>query len=355
MSASDGEQREVEVDASTMLRHSTARLSAAQLLELYRLMVLNRKVEDRLGNLYRQGQVVGGLYSSLGQEAISVASAYAMRPGDKIAPMIRNLGAMLVKGVQPREVFCQYMARADGPSFGRDCNLHFGDLDRDIVAPISMLGAMIPIMAGMALASQMRGEKNVMLTYIGDGGASTGDFHEGLNLAAVWKLPFILICENNGYAYSTPTSGQMANTRMVDRAKAYGVRGERIDGNDAIAVYHAVSRAAKRARNNGGPTLIEAMTFRMKGHAEHDDAGYVPPALVEEWRAKDPIARMRRYLLDEPLATAEELDALVLPMDADIDADTDFALASPFPDAAIASGGVFADGDDPRAARGAST
>jgi TPP-dependent pyruvate/acetoin dehydrogenase alpha subunit len=333
---------------SELLGHEKAKLSPEQLVELHRLMLLNRMVEERLGNLYRQGKVVGGLYSSLGQEGISVASAYALRDGDKIGPMIRNLGAMLVKGVQPREVFCQYMAREGGPTFGRDCNLHFGDLDRDLVAPISMLGALIPVMAGMALASQMRGEKNVMMTYIGDGGSSTGDFHEGLNLAAVWKLPLVLICENNGYAYSTPTSMQMANPRMVDRAKAYGVRGERIDGNDVTAVYHAVRKAARHARSGKGPALIEAMTFRMKGHAEHDDAGYVPSELVESWRERDPILRLERHLLDKGLATREELDALVEPMKAQIDADTDWALASPMPRPEFARGGVFAEDPDPR-------
>ncbi|HEX9640526.1 MAG TPA: thiamine pyrophosphate-dependent dehydrogenase E1 component subunit alpha [Candidatus Krumholzibacteria bacterium] len=331
-----------------MLGHEKAKLSRQQLVEMHRLMLLNRMVEERLGNLYRQGKVVGGLYSSLGQEGISVASAYALRKGDKIGPMIRNLGAMLVKGVQPREVFCQYMAREGGPTFGRDCNLHFGDLERDLVAPISMLGTLIPVMAGMALASQMRGEKNVMMTYIGDGGSSTGDFHEGLNLAAVWKLPLILICENNGYAYSTPTHMQMANTRMVDRAKAYGVRGDRIDGNDVTAVYHSVRRAARHARSGKGPVLIEAMSFRMKGHAEHDDAGYVPTELVEAWRHRDPITRLTRYLLEKGLATRVELDALVEPMKAQIDADTDWALASPMPRPEFARGGVFAGDGDPR-------
>lgn len=331
-----------------LLRHTTAKLSRKQLLELYRWMVLNRKVEERLGNLYRQGKVVGGLYGSLGQEAISVGTAYALRRGDKIGPMIRNLGSMLVKGIEPREVFTQYMARGTSPTSGRDCNLHFGDLDRDLVAPISMLGALIPVMAGMALAARAQGQDAVMLTYIGDGGSSTGDFHEGLNLAAVWKLPLILVCENNGYAYSTPTGRQMANPRMVDRAKAYGVRGERIDGNDVISVVHATRRAAKWAREGNGPTLIEAVTFRMKGHAEHDDAGYVPQELFAAWRARDPIARLERYLLENELATQDDLDAIVAPMRDQIDRDTDFALASPFPSAELARGGVFADQDDPR-------
>ncbi len=331
-----------------LLRHTTAKLNVGQLLELYRWMVLNRRVEERLGNLYRQGKVVGGLYTSSGQEAISVGAAYVLREGDKIAPMIRNLGSMLVKGIRPREVFTQYMARETSPTFGRDCNLHFGDLDRDIVAPISMLGAMIPVMAGMALAGRLQGRDSVMLTFIGDGGSSTGDFHEGLNLAAVWKLPLVLICENNGYAYSTPTEMQMGNTRMVDRAKAYGVKGDRIDGNDVIAVYHSVNRAVKRARAGEGPTLIEAVTFRMKGHAEHDDAGYVPSELFDEWAKRDPIDRLRGYLLRNDIATEAQLEETVSTIAQQIDEDTDFALASPFPRPELARGGVFADDGDIR-------
>src|SRR6185295_2273941 len=195
-------------------------------LELYRLMRLTRMVEGRLGNLYRQGKVVGGLYTSLGQEATAVGSACALEPQDVIGPLIRNLGSMLVLGGQPREVMMQYMARGLSPTGGKDGNTHFGDLKRGIVAPISMLGAVIPVMAGVALAGRMRGLNLVALTYIGDGGTSTGDFHEGLNLAAVLDAPFVLIAENNGYAYSTPTSQQMKIKNIVLRAAGYGIPGE---------------------------------------------------------------------------------------------------------------------------------
>jgi pyruvate dehydrogenase E1 component alpha subunit/2-oxoisovalerate dehydrogenase E1 component alpha subunit len=252
------------------------RLTREQQLELYRYMKLNRMVEDRLSNLYRQGKVVGGLYSSRGQEAISIGTAYALEPQDMVGPLIRNLGSLFVRGVKPREIMMQYMARADGPTHGRDVNLHFGDLSRGIVAPISMLGALIPVMAGVALGGRMLGKNLVALTYIGDGGTSTGDFHEGLNFAAVLNVPFVLIAEHNGFAYSTPTSKQMRIKNIVTRAAAYGIPGEIVDGNDVLAVYEATKRAVERAREGGGPSLIEAKTFRMKGHAEHDDAGYVP-------------------------------------------------------------------------------
>ena len=240
-------------------------------------MKLNRMLEERLGNLYRQGKVVGGLYSSRGQEATSVGSAYALEPQDFMGPLIRNLGSMLVRGVQPREVMMQYMAKGGSPTGGKDGNTHFGDLSRGLVAPISMLGALIPVMAGVALAGRMQGRDLVALTYIGDGGTSTGDFHEGLNLAAVLGVPLVVIAEHNGYAYSTPTSRQMRIQDIAARAAAYGIPGEIVDGNDVLAVHAVTKRAVERARAGGGPTLIESKTFRMKGHAEHDDAGYVPP------------------------------------------------------------------------------
>jgi TPP-dependent pyruvate/acetoin dehydrogenase alpha subunit len=311
-------------------------------LELYHYLRLTRMVEGRLGNLYRQGKVVGGLYSSLGQEANAVGSAYALAPQDVIGPLIRNLGSMLVRGVQPREVMMQYMAKSDSPTGGKDANTHFGDMKRGLVAPISMLGAVIPVMAGIALAGKMQGKDLVALTYIGDGGTSTGDFHEGLNLAAVLNVPFVLIAENNGWAYSTPTSRQMRIKSIATRAAAYGIPGESVDGNDVLAVYEATRRAVERARAGGGPSLIETRTFRMKGHAEHDDAGYVPKHLFEEWKLKDPIERFERHLLGNGLATEDQLKEIVAKIDAQLNQEVDFALASPMPPAERAFEGVYA-------------
>jgi TPP-dependent pyruvate/acetoin dehydrogenase alpha subunit len=310
-------------------------------LELYHYLKLNRMVEERLGNLYRQGKVVGGLYSSRGQEATAVGSAYALEPQDYIGPLIRDLGAMFVRGVKPREVMMQYMARSDSPTGGKDANTHFGDMARGLVAPISMLGALIPVMAGVALAGKMQGKDIVALTYIGDGGTSTGDFHEGLNLAAVLNVPFVLIAENNGYAYSTPTSKQMRIQNIATRAAAYGIPGEVVDGNDVLAVYAATKRAVDRARAGHGPSLVETKTFRMKGHAEHDDAGYVPNELFEQWKSKDPIERFERHLLGNNLATQEELRAIVAKIDQELNAEVDFALASPMPPPERALEGVY--------------
>lgn len=318
-------------------------LGREQQLELYRYMKLNRMTEDRLSNLYRQGKVVGGLYSSRGQEATSVGSAYALAPGDFVGPLIRNLGTMLVRGVQPREVMMQYMARGGSPTGGKDGNTHFGDLARGLVAPISMLGAVIPVMAGVALAGRMQKRDLVALTYIGDGGTSTGDFHEGMNLAAVLNVPLVLIVENNGYAYSTPTSRQMRIKNIVVRAAAYGIPGEMVDGNDVLAVYEVTRRALERARAGGGPSLIESKTFRMRGHAEHDDAGYVPREVLDEWKRKDPIERFERHLLGGGLAREEELKGVVAEIDALLDAEVDNALASPPPPPERAFEGVYAD------------
>ena len=328
-------------ETETVERLAKTSLPRERQLELYHFLRLTRMVEGRLGNLYRQGKVVGGLYSSLGQEATAVGSAYALEAQDVMGPLIRNLGSMLVRGVQPREVMMQYMAKSDSPTGGKDGNTHFGDLKRGLVAPISMLGAVIPVMAGVALAGKMQGKDLVALTYIGDGGTSTGDFHEGLNLAAVLNVPFVLIAENNGWAYSTPTQRQMRVRNIATRAAAYGIPGEIVDGNDVLAVYEATRRAVGRARAGGGPSLIEAKTFRMKGHAEHDDAGYVPKEQFEEWKQKDPIERFERHLLTTGLATEDELKEITAKIDAQLNQEVDFALASPMPPPERAFEGVY--------------
>jgi TPP-dependent pyruvate/acetoin dehydrogenase alpha subunit len=319
-------------------------LSAAQKLEIYRYLRFTRLLEERLTNLYRQTKVVGGLYRSLGQEATAVGSAYALDKNcnDMIAPLIRDMGAMLVMGATPREILLQYMAKRDSPTRGRDLNIHFADLQRGFIGPISHLGDMLPVMNGIALASQMRKEPRVCLVYMGDGASSTGAFAEGMNFAAVKKLPVVVIVENNGFAYSTPTSQQMAVERIVDKAVGFGVRGERVDGNDVLAVYDATKRAVDIARRGDGVTLIEAITFRMKGHAEHDDQKYVPKELLTEWAAKDPIAQYERRLIDDRVATPDDFEAVAKSLNAMLDAEVAFAEASPMPEPESAAEGVYA-------------
>jgi TPP-dependent pyruvate/acetoin dehydrogenase alpha subunit len=321
-----------------------ADLTREQKLELYRFMRLNRVVEERLVNLYRQGKVVGGLYRSLGQEATSVGSAFALSPGDIVGPLIRNLGAILVMGYSPRDVMTQYMARATSPSGGKDCNLHFGKPERGVISPISMLGALIPVMAGIALAARMQKKDLVTMTWIGDGGTSTGAFHEGLNFAAVQRLPLVVVAENNGWAYSTPFHKQTAAKCLADKAIAYGIPGESVDGNDVLAVHASARRAVDRARSGGGPTLIEALTYRMKGHAEHDGQAYVPKEELEEWRRKDPLERYTRVLIESAVSTAEELAALDQAIGQEVDREVELAEQSPLPLAEVALQNVYAGG-----------
>ena len=318
-------------------------LTKQQHLDLYYYLKLTRRLEERLVNLYRQNQVVGGLYRSLGQEATAVGSAYALEPHDIIAPIIRDLGALLVKGARPREVLCQYMAKADGPSKGKDLNIHFSDLKRGFIGPISPLGDMICVMAGVALAARMQRRDLVALCYLGDGATSTGAFHEGMNFAAAQNLPYVILVENNCYAYSTPNAKAMRIKDVADRAKAYGIPAEIVDGNDVLAVYETTRRAAALARRGGGPVLIEAKTFRMKGHAEHDNQSYVPPEVLEEWRRKDPLDRYEKVLRGERVATEAELEGVAARVEAEIEADLEFALRSPLPDKGVTYENVYAE------------
>ena len=318
-------------------------LARHQRLELYRFMRMNRVVEERLVNLYRQGKIVGGLYRSLGQEATSVGSAFALDPGDILSPLIRNLGSVLVRGFTPRDLFAQYLARRSSPSGGKDGTLHFASLDRGVIGPISMLGELIPIMAGVALAARMRRTKTVCLTYIGDGATSTGPFHEGMNFAAVQKLPLVVVGENNHWAYSTPISQQMACETLADRAKAYGVPGVTLDGNDVEAVHDATREAVDRARNGGGVTFLEAVTYRMKGHAEHDAQEYVDPAELAEWKKRDPIDRYSAKLVADRAASADDLRRIDEEVAALAEEDLRQAESSPLPDPREALRNVYAE------------
>lgn len=322
---------------------SDTSLSREQRLELYYWMRLTRSLEERLVNLYRQTKVVGGLFRSLGQEADSVGSAYALRTGDILSPLIRNLGSMLVKGATPVEILKQYMARGDSPTRGRELNIHFGDTERGFIGQISPLGDMVPVMAGVTLTFRMRGEARVGMVYVGDGATSTGAFHEGINLAAVQHCPLVVIIENNGYAYSTPTSKQTLARQLVDKALGYGIPGERADGNDVIATYEATKRAVDRARRGGGTSIVELVTYRRKGHAEHDNQSYVPAGEIDRWATEnDPITRYLARLAGEGVSGAE-IAAIDERVQREIDAATDIADASGVPEPLDALIGVYAD------------
>lgn len=323
-------------------------LNRDQQLELYYYLRLTREVEQVLVNLYRQNKVIGGLYRSLGQEAVAIGSAYALRrrddgTGDVISPAIRNLGSLLMMGARPVDVMRQYMAKGDSPTWGREQNVHFTDYNRGFIGLISHLGIMIEVMSGVALSFRLRGEDRVALTWTGDGAASTGAFHEGFNLAAVQRAPLVVIIENNRYAYSTPVSKQTAAESFVARAPAYGVYGESCDGNDVFAVVEMTRRAVEHARAGKGAALLEVHTYRRKGHAEHDSQQYVPPGELEEWELKDPVDRFVRRVLGEGALTQGDLDGIDQRVTAEVDEARATAEASPMPAAEEAVAEVYGD------------
>ena len=334
----NGERRTTKSAATTF------GLSRDQLIDLYYWMRLTRTLEERLVALYRQTKVVGGLFRSLGQEADAVGSAYALERRDVLSPLIRNLGAMLVKGATPVEILRQYMAKGDSPTRGRELNIHFGDTERGFIGQISPLGDMVPVMAGVTLTFKMRREDRVGLVYVGDGATSTGAFHEGINFAAVQRCPLVVIIENNAYAYSTPTSKQTAAKQFVDKAIGYGIPGEQADGNDVLAVYDVTKRAVDRARRGDGVSLIELMTYRRKGHAEHDNQSYVPAGEIERWeRENDPITRYIERLTNQFGFTAEDVAEVDERVRREVDEATDVAERSGVPEALDALVGIYAD------------
>jgi pyruvate dehydrogenase E1 component alpha subunit len=305
-------------------------------------MALQREVEDRIERkLYRQGKILGGVYVGRGQEAIGVGAGLVADADDWLYPCHRDLGLYLIRGVSPREIFAQYMGRVGGLTRGRDGNMHMGDLNRKIVAIISAMAASVPVAAGTAMGLKFRKSPHIVFNFFGDGATSRGDWHEGINLAAVQKAPLVLICNNNMYAYSTPLEKQMACQDVADRAPGYGIPGEVVDGNDVFAVYHAVSRAAAHARAGNGPYLVECKTFRMTGHSAHDGGDYVPPHLWEEWAKKDPILRAERALLDHGWATMEEIEQTHARIKREVDEALEWAEASPYPDPSTLTLGVY--------------
>jgi TPP-dependent pyruvate/acetoin dehydrogenase alpha subunit len=318
-------------------------LSRQQCIDIYRFMLLNRKMEQALENLYKQGKVVGGVYFGLGQEACSCASAYALSKDDWFAPMIRNQGSLLVRGFRARDTMMQYMAKADSPTKGRDGTSHFGDIyERNMVSPISMLGDLIPVLAGVALGARLQGRNVAVMTYIGDGGQSTGVTYEGINFAAVQDLGLVLFIESNLWAYSTPSEMQYRVKDLAERAIGYGIPGVIVDGTDACQVFDAAHQAVERAHRGEGPTLIEAKMMRMKGHAIHDGAAYVPKPMFEYWKKRDPIARFENYLVNaKKWLTPTENRELIAGVEREIEQEREIAVNSPMPTPESAVGGVY--------------
>jgi pyruvate dehydrogenase E1 component alpha subunit len=310
---------------------------------MFRTMTLMRAVEDRMVSMYRQGEMLGSVYTGHWHEAIAVGTAAALRPGDFLAPLHRDLGAHLWRGTEPRQVMASFLGKATAPTGGRDGTLHYGRLDLNIYNPPSHIPDNFPVATGAAFAFKYRGQDGVALAYCGDGSTSRGDFHEALNIAAVMKLPCIFVIENNQYSYSTPLNLTTASADLASKAAAYGMPGEKVDGIDVLAVYDATSTAVARARAGDGPSLIEAVTMRMHGHAEHDPADYVPSDMLAQWAKRDPVEEFAATLLALGALEEQGIKAIREEMhQVALEARTQ-ALDDPLPDPGTAEEGVYAD------------
>ena len=307
-----------------------AGLDREDLLAVYRNMLVTRGIEERGHILYKQGKIPGSFYTGRGNEAAAVGVATAMGPEDVGTPLHRDMGVHVTRGVEPWRIFAQYMGRADGPTHGKDGNVHMADSNLGLLAMVSHLPAMLPVAVG----------------WFGEGASARGDTHEAMNLAGVRKLPVVFVCDNNQWAYSTPTYLEYATEHVADRAEAYGFEGVVVDGTDVLAVYREAKRAIDKARAGGGPTLLECLTLRMEGHAVHDDAFYVPKPMFEQWAASDPIERFRTWLHDNADLTDDEEDEIAAGVKKLLNDSLQRAEESPQPDPSTLTHGVFASPED---------
>jgi pyruvate dehydrogenase E1 component alpha subunit len=317
-------------------------LDKEDLLGMLYYLKLVRAFEERLSILHRQGKVLGGIFSGIGQEAIVVGTCYGLRPEDYICPLHRDLGAFLVKGVEPKHLMAQIFGKRDGLSRGKDSYLHSGVPELGIFGNTSMLGSNLPVACGVAYGFKLRAQDHVVLGYFGEGAASVGDTHEAMNFAGIHKLPVLFLCENNLYAYSVPVEKQMAITDVADRAAAYGFPGTTCYGNDLLAVFHATRQAIDRARRGEGPTLIEFKTYRWHGHSEHDKAFYRSEEELLEWKSRDPIPQFERYLVEKKILNEENLGEIVRRVERDIEAAVAFAEENPYPEPESALENLYA-------------
>jgi 2-oxoisovalerate dehydrogenase E1 component len=305
-------------------------LSDADLHLLYRSLLLPRVIEEKMLALLRRGDL-SKWFSGIGQEAVSVGCVAGLRDDDWILPAHRNLGIFCGRGLDLGVLFRQLLGRSGGYTGGRDRTFHFGTLPHHVVGMISHLGSMLPVADGLALAARLRGEDRVAAVLVGDGATSEGDVHEAMNLAAVWSLPVVFLIENNQWGLSTPATDQYACADLADRAAGYGMPGQLVDGNDVLAVREAVADAAERARAGKGPTLLEAKTFRMRGHEEASGNDYVPAEQIAAWVARDPIARFEARLDQQGTLGRDEREALRTELRAEVDRLVADALAAPAP------------------------
>jgi TPP-dependent pyruvate/acetoin dehydrogenase alpha subunit len=327
---------------STLHEIREAGLDREDLLGIYRHLLLTRGIEDRGHILYKQGKIPGSFYTGRGNEAASVGVATAMGPKDVGTPLHRDMGVHVVRGVEPWRIFAQYMGRVDGPTGGRDGNVHMADNRLGLIAMVSHLPAMLPVAVGCALAFRIREESRVAVGWFGEGASARGDCHEAMNFAGTRRLPVVFVCDNNQWAYSTPTHLEYACETLADRGQAYGFEGVVVDGTDVLAVYREAKRAIEKAREGGGPTLIECLTLRMEGHAVHDDAFYVPKEMFEEWAKRDPLERFRTWLRENADMTDEEENEIGVEIKKILNDAIRRAEESPLPDGATVTEGVYA-------------
>jgi TPP-dependent pyruvate/acetoin dehydrogenase alpha subunit len=316
---------------TTTIKRTKFKLAPEQLLDMFYWLKLIRAFDLRLSILVKQGKVRSGVYTGIGQEAIIVGTCFALRKEDFICPLHRDLGSFLMKGVEPRAMMAQMFGKATGLSKGRDSALHSGVSELGIFGNTSMLGANLPVAAGLGLTFKMEKTDNVVVAYFGEGASNTGDFHEALNFAGVQRLPIIFVCENNLYAYSVPVEKSMAIDDVADRAESYGFEGVSINGNDVLAVYQSTQGALARARNGEGSTLIECKTYRWHGHSEHDKAFYRTDEELEMWKSRDPIPTFTSYLLARKVLSEEKLKEIETRVTSTIDEAVEFATKSPDP------------------------
>lgn len=317
-------------------------LTDAQRLELYYFLCLSRRFDERMVSLWKQGRGLGTSFSSRGHEGVSVGCGYALQQKDMAAPMHRNVGLHMVRGVPPGKLLANYLGRQAGATGGRDANLHgVGDLERNLIGFISHIPQSLPVALGAAMAFRYRGLPHAALTITGDGASTAGVFHETLNMAALYQAPLVVVLESNQYAYSTPTAQHSKVTDMTVKAAAHGLPVHSVDGNDVEAVFRSASQCLQSARKGQGPAFIEARTMRMMGHALHDGAEYVPPELLQEWEARDPVATYRVRMAKNGLAEAK-LKSLEDRVEKEMDEAIAYAEECPFPTPESVVEGVYA-------------
>jgi pyruvate dehydrogenase E1 component alpha subunit len=311
--------------------------------EMLRKMILLRAFEEKLEDLYQRKAMFGSTHSYRGQEAIAVGVCAALEPADLIASYHRGTGHIIAKGADLYKLLCECMGRADGYSQGRGGKMHMGDMSFGFVGNTGTVGATVPTATGAALAAKIRGSKEVVVSFFGDGAANQGVVHEAMNLAGLWKLPVIYVCENNQYAMTVSVEKSVAIKRLSERAAAYGFEGKTIDGNDVEKVYQETQEAAAKARNGGGATFLECLTYRWDGHFGGDPGtGYRPKEEIEAWKQKCPIKRLKERLIQEGALSEQEFVETTSRIVADLDEVAKRAEAAPLPEKQVDLNSVFA-------------